>query len=167
MDSQQFGAMEVEKQWVTVFNRLPLFFRVKCKDVNDALINVTHDIATNLGYVLGMVMANKELNPIELEMDVVLMDWFSDLRKLVLKFKEQVKGHFEELSRNYCKSNLQAVSDLFTFKKSQITKQFWGIEDKRDIRKKMEDVLHTILHPSVKQDILLSERNVDFKVCVN
>ena len=138
--------------------------RIKSKDINNSLINVTQEVAANLVYSLDLINKNKFVNLNDLEMDIDYSDWFSGLRKTITSFKHNVKSHFERLGTSYCGDKADVIMDLFSPRRPKTIEKEWGIEDNRDIRKKLEDILLTILPPNYKRDYIPDDKAVDFKV---
>ena len=156
-----------EKSWASTFNNLPLHMKIKSKDVNNSMIQCVNEVCGNLSYLLSCVSDNPDAT-FDLDTDDFFVDWFSDLRKMVLKFKSGVRDHYENMESRYCKErDIGCVKELFGHKKSKFIKGRFGFEDERDARMKIEDVLRTVYASSFKPDLLPDDRSCDFKTSIS
>lgn len=158
---------EYEKTWTHMYNQLPLFMRIKTKDLCHTVVSSMYDVCSNLTYLLSCMVDHKDEHQ-DLEMDPAIMDWFSDVRKSTIHFKQSMRDKFEQVAGKYCsEKDKQAVHDLFSHKKNETIKKRWKYEDNRDIRKKVEDILMVILPHSFRSDHIPDNRSLDFKTAVS
>lgn len=155
---------KVTATWTNVFNALPLSMRIKAKDVSNSLITVMQESASNLTLALDLIAKNKFINLNDLEMDLEYADWFTDLRRLITQFKSNLKAHYERLGTQFCGDKGEVITELFSPRRTKVVEKEWGFEDNRDIRKKVEDVLLTILPMSFKREHIPDDKTCDFKV---
>lgn len=84
---------------------------------------------------------------------------------MILNLKKEAQTHFDTLAEQYVDQRKRSqVSGLFSFKKNSVLKQEWNIEDRRDLRKKFEDLFMAVLPKSYKQDVMPGDHQIEFKV---
>jgi hypothetical protein len=150
-----------------MYSQLPLFMKIKTKDLCNTIVSSMYDVCSNLTYLLSCVNDHKDHHP-DLEMDTAILDWFSDVRKSTLSFKQSMREKFEQIAGVYCREqDRQTVHDLFSHKKYETIKKKWNYEDNRDIRKKVEDILMVILPHSFRNDHIPDSRSLDFRTSVS
>lgn len=153
------------KTWMSAFNKLPMYMKLKTRDVCLSLLNITYDITSNLTYTLNLMLdKNKTLNPSDLEIDLEFCDWFAEMRRNIIQLKSTTKGMFETLVKKYTPDAVSGVGELFSPRKDRFVYSTWGIEDTRHIRNRFEDIFLSVMPQSYKQEVIPDDKTVDFKV---
>jgi hypothetical protein len=153
------------KTWTAVFNKLPMYMKLKTRDVSLSLLNITYDIASNLTYTLSLMLdKNRTLNPTELETDLEFCDWFAEFRRSIIQLKANTKGMCEKLVKKYTPDAAAGVAELFGPKKDRFVMNTWGIEDARHLRNRFEDLFLSVMPQSYKQEVIPDDKSTDFKV---
>lgn len=157
--------LEEIKTWTSVFNKLPMYMKLKTRDVCLTMLNVTYEVTSNLTYTLNLMLdKNKGLNPTDLETDLDFCDWFADVRRNFIQLKAGTKGMYEKLVKQYSPDAVSGVSELFGPKKDRFVFNTWGVEDSRHLRNRFEDIFLSIMPTSYKQEVIPDDKTVDFKV---
>lgn len=152
------------KTWMASFNNLPLFFKIKSKDLSNSIVNVAVDCSLNLTYLMTLVCKQPNFNLNQLEIDEDFHDWFTATRRCVLEFKQTMKKQYESLANKYCQEHKESAADLFSMKRDKTIEAQFGITDKKDTRQKLEDILLSLMPSASRQEQIPDDKALDFKV---